>query len=84
MSASLQKLPNCCADASGSGHSLPFGSVSMSGLPPTTTEWRAFENKSKRAKSSREQMQQHESSILLGNLELGFVIYLLKAVCKPF
>jgi hypothetical protein len=29
---------------SGSGHSLHFGSVSMSGLPPTTTEWRTFEN----------------------------------------
>jgi hypothetical protein len=26
------------------GHSLHFGSVSMSGLPPITTEWRAFEN----------------------------------------
>jgi len=24
-------------------HSLHFGSVSMSGLPPTTTEWRTFE-----------------------------------------
>jgi hypothetical protein len=27
-----------------SGHSLHFGSVSMSGLPPTTTEWRTFED----------------------------------------
>jgi hypothetical protein len=26
------------------GHSLHFGSVSMSGLLPTTTEWRTFEN----------------------------------------
>ena len=26
------------------GHSLHFGSVSMSGLPPTTAEWRTFEN----------------------------------------
>jgi len=26
------------------GHSLHFGSVSMSGLPPTTTEWPTFEN----------------------------------------
>jgi hypothetical protein len=25
------------------GHSLHFGSVSMSGLPPTTTEWRTFD-----------------------------------------
>jgi hypothetical protein len=25
------------------GHSLHFGSVSMSGLPPTTTEWRTVE-----------------------------------------
>jgi hypothetical protein len=25
-----------------SGHSLHFGSISMSGLPPTTTEWRTF------------------------------------------
>ena len=28
---------------SAKGHSLHFGSVSMSGLPPTTTEWRTFE-----------------------------------------
>ena len=26
------------------GHSLHFGSVSMSGLPSTTTKWRTFEN----------------------------------------
>jgi hypothetical protein len=26
------------------GHSLHFGSVSMSGLPATTTEWRTFKN----------------------------------------
>src|SRR6516165_17546 len=26
------------------GHSLHFGSISMSGLPPTTTESRTFEN----------------------------------------
>jgi hypothetical protein len=26
------------------GHSLHFGSVSISGLPPTTTEWRTSEN----------------------------------------
>src|SRR6516225_5655899 len=26
------------------GHSLHFGSVLMSGSPPTTTEWRTFEN----------------------------------------
>src|SRR6516164_10992065 len=25
-------------------HSLHFGFASMSGLPPTTTEWRTFEN----------------------------------------
>jgi len=37
-------LTSVAVPMSASGHSLHFGSVSMSGLPPTTTEWRIFEN----------------------------------------